>query len=417
MKRSPLFIYLTVWCASVAISFLFGRYLPSQGSHHKQPTLDTLHIAQAPPKKLLSVSTRQEESHAAGSENEDETSALKRQGSENRAMSRQLLNEAFALPMSDPNRSDTINERLQQLAVTDPLSALEIAASIPSLRDAERARKNILEVWGRHEPSAALAWAKNELVNLPTNRRESQIRAIIRGFTEANPKAAFNYASTLTEATPYDLRNKIRLLGEVIETQVRGGSLTEAQASISLLADGPTKDSLQRELISEWAAFDPTSAAAYVQSHSNNTDSDLKTALIKAWAKNDPAAAATWLSNLSTDDPAYGQATTLITREWSRYDLTASSAWLNSLPTSPDLDRAIATYTYRASQEDPQAAMSWAESINNTNMRNKMMQQVAANWKIDDPQGFINYLDNSKLNTEVRKELESAKSWHPRSSD
>ena len=135
-------------------------------------------------------------------------------------------------------------------------------------------------------------------------------------------------------------------------------------------------------------------------------------AWIGEWAESDPAAAAAWLSNLSAEDPAYRQATTQITREWTRYDLTASSEWLNSLPASPELDRAVATYTYRAAQEDPPTAMSWAESINNASIRERMMLQVAANWKNYDPQGFTNYLDNSDLNEKEREQLKTAKSWH-----
>ena len=41
-----------------------------------------------------------------------------------------------------------------------------------------------------------------------------------------------------------------------------------------------------------------------------------------------------------------------------------------------------------------------------------MMQQVAANWKNDDPESFTQYLDDSDLNKKEREQLESAKSWH-----
>ena len=259
---------------------------------------------------------------------------------------------------------------------------------------------------------AALAWADTHLADVPSNLRSSQMRAIMQGFAESNPKAAFSYANGLSEATPADMRYKNRLLGAVIETQIQSGGLADVQTTIALLPDGPTKEHLQRELVDEWAAFDPDAAAAYVQSLGDAANTQLKTTLISEWAENDPAAAAAWLSTLSTEDPAYGRATTEITREWTRYDLTASSEWLNSLPASPELDRAVATYTYRAAQEDPPTAMSWAESISNDRMRSKMMEQVAANWKTEDPQSFTNYLDKSDLSEKEREQLESAKSWH-----
>ena len=410
MKRSSLVLYLAVWFASIALAFFIGRALSSTGTSTEQTASEALSAAQLQ-EAVRSATARVDTAGAATgeAEAEDTFEQLRTQSS---AMTRQLLNAALAVPISDPGRSETINQLLEQLAASDPLAALEFADGIASLRDAERARNNILEVWASNEPMAALAWADSALADVPYNLRNSQMEAIIRGFAETNPKGAFNYANALSEATTSELRLKNRLLSEVIETQIGGGGLAEAQTTIALMPDGPSKENLQRELVNEWAAFDPLSAAAYVQGLGSDASTGMKTALIGEWAESDPAAAAAWLSNLSTEDPAYSHATTQITREWTRYDLTASSEWLNSLPASPELDRAVATYTYRAAQEDPPTAMSWAESINNAHMRNRMMQQVAANWKNDDPKGFTSYLDNSDLNEEQREKLETAKSWH-----
>ncbi|MDA9260764.1 hypothetical protein N9P58_02740 [Puniceicoccaceae bacterium] len=410
MKRSSLVLYLAVWFASIALAFFIGRALSSTGTSTEQTASEALSAAQLQ-EAVRSATARVDTAGAATgeAEAEDTFEQLRTQSS---AMARQLLNAALAVPISDPGRSETINQLLEQLAASDPLAALEFADGIASLRDAERARNNILEVWASNEPMAALAWADSALADVPYNLRNSQMEAIIRGFAETNPKGAFNYANALSEATTSELRLKNRLLSEVIETQIGGGGLAEAQTTIALMPDGPSKENLQRELVNEWAAFDPVSAAAYVQGLGSDASTGMKTALIGEWAESDPAAAAAWLSNLSTEDPAYSHATTQITSEWTRYDLTASSEWLNSLPASPELDRAVATYTYRAAQEDPPTAMSWAESINNANMRNRMMQQVAANWKNDDPEGFTSYLDNSDLNEKEREKLETAKSWH-----
>ncbi len=408
MKRSSLPLYLGVWLASIAIAFFIGRALASTGASTQQTASGALGAAQ------IQEPTRRTPARAdtIGAAAKEEAAAFEVLSSQSSEMTRQLLNAAFAVPISDPSRSETINKLLEQLAMSDPLAALEFTEGIASWRDAERARNNILKVWASNEPMAALAWADSALADVPYNLRKSQMKAIIQGFAETNPKGAFNYANAMSEANSSELRLKNRLLSEVIEKQIRGGGLEEAHATIALMVDGPSKDNLQRQLVDEWAAFDPVSAAAYVQGLGSDASTGMKTALIGEWAESDPAAAAAWLSNLSAEDPAYRQATTQITREWTRYDLTASSEWLNSLPASPELDRAVATYTYRAAQEDPPTAMSWAESINNANMRNKMMQQVAANWKNDDPEGFTSYLDNSDINQKERKKLETAKSWH-----
>ena len=68
----------------------------------------------------------------------DAEAALEQLQIQSSEMTRRLLNAALALPMSEPGRSDTINDLLKQLAATDPLAALEFANDIPSLRDADR---------------------------------------------------------------------------------------------------------------------------------------------------------------------------------------------------------------------------------------------------------------------------------------
>ena len=134
----------------------------------------------------------------------------------------------------------------------------------------------------------------------------------------------------------------------------------------------------------------------------------MKTELLGEWAESNPAAAAAWLGQLADDDPAIAQASSAIIREWTRYDLNSSAEWLNSLPASPELDRAIISYTFRAAEEDPAAAMTWAESIENDRRRTWMMERVAATWKTKDAGAFTQYLDNSELTEAQRKKLEEA---------
>jgi hypothetical protein len=170
------------------------------------------------------------------------------------------------------------------------------------------------------------------------------------------------------------------------------------------------QNSLRRELVDEWAEFDPQAAAAYVSTLGEDADSSIKSALVSRWAQSDPAAAAAWLSSLDVDDPAIARASSSIIREWTRYDLTASADWLNSLPASPELDRAVISYTFRAAEEDPETAMSWAESIEDDRRRTWMMERVAITWKEQNAETFKSYLDKSELSAEQREKLENAQS-------
>jgi hypothetical protein len=317
---------------------------------------------------------------------------------------RKLLGEAFALPKSDPNRSRLIGELLAQLAETEPTAALELASQIESYRDSERARIAVLQVWGKNDPAAALAWANQALANEPARARNAQLSAIYRGYAASNPEAAFQQALTLEG----DHRLRERLLGDVIETQIESGGLMAAKLAVDLVNDPDLQASLRRELVDEWAAFDPEAAAQYVRSLGDVASEQLKTTLVSEWAESDPAAAAAWLSSLPSDDPAIARASASIIQEWTRYDLAASAEWLNSLPPSPELDRAVISYTFRAAEQDPETAMTWAESIEDDRRRTWMMERVAATWKEQDGESFKSYLDNSELSDEQRSTLENA---------
>lgn len=321
---------------------------------------------------------------------------------------RSLLTKAFALPENDFRRNRMIRSLLSELAETAPEEALAMAQQIGSLRETERARIDILGVWARNDPVAALAWASTGLANEPLRSKNNQLLAIYRGYAENNPQAAFTAALALPTESSAEKRLQSNALEEIISQQIDNGGLQEAKLQIELLEEGTIKSNLLSELVDSWASYDPLGAAAYVESLGDAVPSSVKTRLLGEWAENDPAAAAAWLSSREIDNQTLARASTAIIREWTRYDMAASAEWLNAQPSSPALDRAVMSYTYRAAQEDPANAMTWAESIDSGWMRTRMMQHVAGHWKNDDPEAFQKYIDSSNLNEAQKKQLQAA---------
>ncbi len=318
---------------------------------------------------------------------------------------RALLEEAFALPTNDHRRNRMIRTLLSQLAETSPRDALAMAENIGSLRESTQARIEILEVWAKNDPAAAMAWAATELANEPLRSQSSQLLAIFRGYAESNPQAAFAAAMDLPTGNRTERRTQAAALGAVISAQIENGALSDARMQVEQLEDGATKNRLLAELVNEWAAFDPQGAASYLDSLGDAVPASVTTSFLSEWAANDPQAAAAWLGSRELDDRTLSGASTAIIREWTRYDMAASAEWLNSQPVSPALDRAVMSYTYRAAQEDPASAMSWAESINHDQMRTRMMQYVAGTWREDDPESFQDFIDNSDFTDEQRTSL------------
>lgn len=411
MKPKTFLLGLFTWLASVGVAYYIGLKFNSPES------IDPEQI------RVAEITTPIEEKNAERVEPEvpaksidsilaesgiDLDEALRQARELSESDQRALLNEAFALPSSDYRRSRMIRSLLSQLAETAPSEALALAGEIGSLRETERARVAILEVWATNDPVAALNWAETELSNEPLRSQSSQLLAIYRGYAKTNPQAAFSAALAMKTEGTGQARVQLYALEEIIEQQIENGGLLDAKLQVEMLEDGSIKNNLLSELVDEWASFDPEGAAAYVDSLGDKVSGSIKARLLGEWAENDPAAAAAWLSNKEVDENTLSRASTAIIREWTRYDMAASAEWLNSQPTSPALDRAVMSYTYRAVQEDPESAMTWAESIDNDWMRNRMMQHVAGTWKNDDPDSFRSYLDKSEFNEDQKKKLEES---------
>ncbi len=417
MKPQTFLLGLFVWLASVGAAYYIGLKVHSPAP----PPADAVQAVQVEPptKKEKAVETPPTasvdsvDSVMATSRN-DLDEALREAGELSAADQRALLAEAFALPRSDYRRARMLRSLLEGLAESSPQEALAMAEEIGSLRETERAREAILEVWAKNDPVAALAWAETGLADEPLRTQRSQLVALYRGYAKNNPKAAFTAALDMPVGSRGQERIRNDALEEIIEQQIADGGVLDAKLQVELLDEGDTKDSLISELVDEWASFDPEGAAAYVDSLGDEVHGSVKARLLGEWAENDPQAAAAWLSSREVDARTLGYASTAIIRQWTRYDMAASAEWLNSQPSSPELDRAVTSYTYRAAQEDPANAMTWAESISNDRMRSRMMQHVAGSWKEEDPEGFQEYIDNAELSDEQKKELEEGEAIHSR---
>ena len=417
MKLSTLLICFCVWFISLTTAYFIGlsvnknsiSQLEQESGKSVKPGIDST-------KEISNIVSTEEPDSSIKSYFAGDITVLEEAVREiptlSSESSSELLDAAFALPKSDPNRRRLIRELLSQLAETEPSVALELSSQIDSLQESERARMTVLRVWGKNDPVAALAWSNTALIGEPSRTRHSQISAIYRGYAQSNPEAAFQQAMN----TEQDERLRNRLLGDVIEIQVENGGLMAAKPKVDLISDPQMQNNVRRRLINKWAGFDPESASNYVLALGDSAEANLKTTLVGEWAESNPAAAAAWLSKLPEDDPSIARSSAEIIQEWTRYDLTASAKWLNSLPPSPELDRAVISYTFRAAEEDPSAAMTWAQSVDNDDRRGWIMERVASRWKEEDEAGFTNYLENSDFNEEQREKLKNAPSrgrWGP----
>lgn len=322
---------------------------------------------------------------------------------------REALDWVMQLPPGQ-KRDGMVLDLVERWATLDPDAAMAYLGNIESLRLRDRATGMILETWGRSDPAAAMAWLNQHAAGTPTRTLNQRVLSVIEGYAQSDPGGAFHYSTSLPEDTAAQRELKSRALRDVMRQMVGQEKISEAVTLLNALPDGNTRTNAFGDLIQEWAQYDPYGAAQHINILGEDAASEAKRALVRSWAQYDPEAAASWLSSLSPNDPEIGNLVTSLVGNWTRYDLEASAAWLNQMPPSPEIDRAVAIYTFRSAQEDPAGAMSWAESITRDETRNRLMTRVAAEWRQQDPQAFQAYLDSTDLPEDQKTRLQNAQS-------
>lgn len=313
----------------------------------------------------------------------------------------------LTLPPSQ-RRDGVLEELVARAALEDPAAALTLAAGLTSPASRERLRRSLLRAWASRQPEAARAWMEETKGTLPSFLRARRYAAWLEGMAERDPAAA------LAEALDFPVANRSegwmqrRAVAELVEGEVEEGRVDPLLATLSAWPEGEVRQSALEALYGAWVRRDPEAALAHWGSRERGAsaeDSGLAAGLVREWTEANPAEAAAFVRSLGPEDPAYEAAVSTLVERWSRYEIEGPAAWLNGEPLTAKTDRAVAVYSVRAAREDPAAAMSWAESIQEEELRTGAMQRVAESWRERDQEGFDRFLEGSGLDEETRASL------------
>ena len=117
-------------------------------------------------------------------------------------------------------------------------------------------------------------------------------------------------------------------------------------------------------------------------------------------------AAAEWVAS-QPDGKGKVDATGEIVGQWMRTDAESASGWLNEQPEGDAKDRGIsALLRDRSVREDPEAAVAWADSISDSEMRSEQVESSARNWLSKDRASALEYLESTtSLSAEQKTKL------------
>ncbi|WP_309398455.1 hypothetical protein [Cerasicoccus maritimus] len=246
-----------------------------------------------------------------------------------------------------------------------------------------------LSSWARVDPSAARFWVEES--EDPGRYR----RGLLIGWSESDPTGALQYVSAQEgEGSMLD-----RWSGRQFARNLVNARGVLALDDVAAMSNNETRRELLERIGSELGENDPASAAARL---SRIEDADILRSTIpqlaQQWAQDDPVAAIEFVSQYQSDPSIYQHAMAEAIEEWAERDPYSAGNYLNEQPPSPELDRAVAEYSREAARVDPDAAMTYAMSVNDDGMRSQAVQQVARQWNRNAPEAYAKWAaDNPEI--------------------
>lgn len=272
-----------------------------------------------------------------------------------------------------------IRDAFQRLAATEPETAGQLVALLPSVPLRHVLVEELIAAWAAADPDAAERWIAT-LDN--ANDRSHGLTALAETRLRADPAAAFAWANARLENPENPAIAQDFTLGFAATDPARTAQWAAAlpegdvkkQATVTLAAAWADTDAPRA---SQWAATLPPGAAR----------DDAVTALGQVWSSLAPEEAVRWFGAQTFTSP---DARFLAYRDFSQTltvaDAQAAERWIATL-TEPDLaDAALAGAAEATFDEAPDRAVLTAQKIKDVVTRATTVEELMKVWREDDPE-------------------------------
>ena len=290
-----------------------------------------------------------------------------------------------------------------RFASEDPLAALAHADTMPAGPQRQQLYQQAAQAYGRQDPDAALAWARNLRPPIP-----GLIAGVFMGIGQRDPSRAIDLAMTIE--SPNERMQAV----EQIMLTASGRTSGETPAvldKILSLPDNASRRSMLQTLTHTWAAQSPGEAAEWLLAHREQVDVEAFRQIASRFGQQDPSAAASyldrvpagvrteWMSAIAvgyahTDpqnalswiaqfrgEPAYDGAAAAVAQTLARYDPQGAGALVRTIDTSrPELSGVMGIVARQWAMTDPYAAADWALEFNEAEARSNALTGIAGAW-------------------------------------
>lgn len=302
----------------------------------------------------------------------------------------------WAQNLADPTeREPALETVLHTLSMHDPLRAIEIARDALTGSALQRTLAEAMRTLTATDPSSAAALVPL----LPAG--ETQTTAALdlsRALAERDPAQALAWIGTLPngDARALALTNALDAWS--------GHDPVAAGRYVAQMPAGPAQDAAAARLARTLGGSNPNDAAVWAQALTSETArSAAFVAIGSAWAQNDAPAAARWAAQLPAT-PARTEALAGALSYWALQDSPSAQAFVAALDVSTQ-PRGAAEIAPLLAQQDPEAALRWAQSLPAEAARDAATQAAFGRWFDNAPESARAWLATAKLSRALRTRL------------
>ena len=292
-------------------------------------------------------------------------------------------------------REEFLLALLHQWGTQDGRSALAFAVEHSANRVREEAVIAALSGWARERPADAWGWAVEHPGDDPFQSRV--VNAVIAQIAAIDAQSGFAYALAVpTEA------NRAAALETVADTLFASGQQTIGLSWFADLPEGAVKQSALEHVAALWSRYEPVAAAEWIAALPGATDYHMaRMAVASAWAVEDSVAAAEWAVSLA-EGRGRANAVEAVFDTWvAQGDVRVAAQWLNQLPADVDFDRAVEKIAFTLMDDDPETAMTWADSIFDERLRLTTMALVGSRWMGADSVAATEFMESNGLSVPI----------------
>jgi hypothetical protein len=325
---------------------------------------------------------------------------------------------AWVLKSAEPNKKELCAEQIfDAFSARDPAAALSVwtqfhgqigANFAPTITQAtpfgvQRSGANsasatdfllnkIFENYAQENPQAALA----ALQGLPLGQQSSALfNSVFTAWSQQNPAAAAAAASNMAPSAARD--DSLAVIASNWAQQDSSAALAWAQT----LPPGSIQYGAVAAVIQVVGQNDPAQAANYamqlpnyaMQLPNGANRAELVTTILNNWLQSDPAQVLDWAGNNLTGTNYEAVALPAL-KEESKTNPAAAAAFVMQNNDANITNQAISSIAQNWTQQNPQAALSWAVSlpVDNTTTRDTAIQSVLSAWITNNPSATAAYL-------------------------